>query len=171
MYAIRSYYVEEYLAGKTPFPCAYCNPKIKFSYLEKHADAEDCYYVSTGHYVRTEEYRGHKYIYRGIDADKDQTFFLWGLTGQIVDRLIFPLGDLQKSAVRKLASENGFLSLANRKDSLGVCFIEGNNYRDFFKKRGIESKPGSFVDHNNMILGRHEGITNYTIGQRRGLVV
>ena len=164
-----NYFIEEYLAGKTPFPCAYCNPKLKFNYLEKYADDENCNYISTGHYVRAKEYHGKKYLHKGVDQDKDQTFFLWGLNRRIVDRLVFPLGELHKSWVRKLASENGYSSLAQKKDSLGICFIEGNNYREFFKKRGIKLEPGNFINHNNGILGKHKGITNYTIGQRRGL--
>lgn len=166
---VTSYFIDEYLAGKTPFPCAYCNPQLKFKYLEAHANSENCYYISTGHYARNEIYKGQKYIFQGVDPDKDQTFFLWGLKREIVDRLIFPLGHLHKKEVRKIASENGFVSLSNKKDSLGVCFIEGNNYRNFFEKRGIKSKPGNFIDHNNKVLGQHNGIINYTIGQRRGL--
>lgn len=166
---IVSYFIEEYLAGRTPFPCAHCNPKLKFKYLEKLAQSENCAFISTGHYVRTGFYKGQKYIYKGIDPEKDQSFFLWGLSENIIDKLIFPLGNLQKSEVRKLADENGFKSLAKKRDSLGVCFIEGNDYRKFLEKRGLKSEPGNFVDHNNNILGQHTGITNYTIGQRRGL--
>jgi len=163
------YFIKEYQTGRTPFPCAYCNPKLKFKYLEKYAELENCDYISTGHYVRTDAYNGQKYIFKGSDPDKDQSFFLWGLKRETVDKLIFPLGELNKREVRKLANENGFSSVGNKKDSLGVCFIHGNNYRDFFEKRGIKSEPGNFIDHNNKILGQHKGITNYTIGQRRGL--
>ncbi len=166
---IIQYFINEYLAGRTPFPCAYCNPRLKFKYLEEYANRENCYYISTGHYVKTEFHDGQKYIYRGEDDEKDQTFFLWGLNRKIVDRLIFPLGDSQKSEVRNLAEENGFSNLATKKDSLGICFIEGNNYRNFLENRGIKSDPGNFINHNNEILGQHSGITKYTIGQRRGL--
>jgi len=166
---IITYFIKEYLAGRTPFPCAYCNPRLKFKYLEDYADKENCYYISTGHYVKTEYFEGKKYIYRGEDDDKDQTFFLWGLNQKIVERLIFPLGSIQKREVRKLAADFGFSNLASKKDSLGICFIEGNNYRKFLEGRGIKSEPGYFINHNNEILGQHTGITNYTIGQRRGL--
>lgn len=164
-----NYFIKEYMAGRTPFPCAYCNPQLKFKYLEEYANAEDCYYISTGHYVRTDIFNEKKYIFQGMDRDKDQTFFLWGLKREIVDRIVFPLGELRKADVRKLAKEKGFLTLADKKDSLGICFIGGNDYREFFEKKGIKSKPGNFIDHNNEILGTHNGITNYTVGQRRGL--
>ena len=163
------YFIEEYQSGRTPFPCAYCNPKLKFKYLEKYAELENCDYISTGHYVRTDAYNGQKYIFKGSDPDKDQSFFLWGLKRETVDKLIFPLGNLNKRKVRELALKNGFSTLGSKKDSLGVCFIQGNNYREFFEKREIKSTPGHFIDHNNKILGQHKGITNYTIGQRRGL--
>jgi tRNA-uridine 2-sulfurtransferase len=163
------YFIDEYLKGRTPFPCAYCNPEMKFKYLVEYADKENCEYIATGHYVKTGLHEGKKYLFQGDDPDKDQTFFLWGLQRNIVDRLLFPLGEFQKSEIRSLANENGFVKLSKKKDSLGVCFIEGNNYRNFLKKRGIKSKPGNFIDHNNRILGQHSGITNYTIGQRRGL--
>lgn len=114
-------------------------------------------------------YKGNKYLFQGDDEDKDQTFFLWGLKRNIVDRLLFPLGEFQKNEIRNLAKENGFEQLSEKKDSLGVCFIEGNNYRNFLEKRGINSEPGNFIYHNGEVLGRHKGITNYTIGQRRGL--
>ncbi len=163
------YFIDEYLKGRTPFPCAYCNPEMKFKYLMELADKENCEYIATGHYVKTGMYKGKKYLFQGDDEDKDQTFFLWGLKRNIVDRLLFPLGEFKKNEIRSLAKENGFEQLSEKKDSLGVCFIEGNNYRNFLEKKGIKSEPGNYIYHNGEILGRHKGITNYTIGQRRGL--
>ena len=166
---IIGYFIDEYKNGRTPFPCAYCNPNLKFKYLEKYADELNCSFISTGHYVRTGYHEGEKYLFQGKDPDKDQTFFLWGLHRRIVDRLVFPLGEFHKSQIRLLAKENGHNALSVKKDSLGICFIAGNDYRQFFKENNISSKPGNFVDHNGRILGRHTGIVNYTIGQRRGL--
>ena len=163
------YFINEYLEGRTPFPCAYCNPHLKFHYLEKYADDNNCYYISTGHYVKTGLYNNKKFLFEGDDPDKDQTFFLWGLKREIVDRLLFPLGEYQKKEVREQAFEKGFVRLSEKKDSLGICFIEGNNYRKFLEENGIQSPPGNFIYHNGDMLGRHRGITNYTIGQRRGL--
>ena len=164
-----TYFKSEYIAGRTPFPCAYCNPNIKFAQLQKYAEIENCDYIATGHYVQIINYRGKRYIFRGKDNDKDQSFFLWGLSQKLIEKLIFPLGDYDKQTVKKLAKNKGFLSLANKKESLGICFIEGNNYRKFLKSEGIISKPGLFIDTKGNVLGKHSGITNYTIGQRRGL--
>lgn len=163
------YFINEYSKGNTPFPCAYCNPILKFHYLNKYAELNGCDLIATGHYVRVEMYKGKKYLYQGKDPEKDQTFFLWGLSRKIVDKLIFPLGKYEKEYIRSYAEKKGFLSLSEKKDSLGICFIEGNDYRNFLQKRGIKSSPGNFVDQNGNVLGQHKGIINYTIGQRRGL--
>jgi len=165
------YFKEEYLAGRTPFPCAYCNPKIKFNYLQQFARKENCDFISTGHYAQTRKYNDNKYIYKGVDSEKDQSFFLWGLNSELIKKSIFPLGGLKKNAVRQFANRKGFKTLSMQKESFGICFIEGKDYRKFLETEGIFSKPGNFVDTQGNILGRHEGITNYTIGQRRGLGV
>ncbi len=166
---IIKYFVDEYTKGNTPFPCAYCNPNLKFKYLDIYAKKENCLFIATGHYIKTDFYNGQKYLYQGTDPDKDQSFFLWGLNRELVDKLIFPLGDYEKSAIRKIAFEKGFVSLSKKRDSLGICFIEGNNYRTFLEKQGLKSYPGNFIDKKGTILGQHSGIVNYTIGQRRGL--
>jgi len=163
------YFKSEYLAGRTPFPCAYCNPRLKFRYLHKYADIEGCFHISTGHYVQTGNYNSKKFLFQGKDPEKDQSFFLWGLSREVVDRLIFPLGQYHKTEIREMAKEKGFERLSKKRDSLGVCFIEGNNYRKFLEQNGVSSKPGNFIYHNGEIVGKHKGITNYTIGQRRGL--
>ena len=165
------YFKDEYLAGKTPFPCAYCNPKLKFYYLEKYAEDENCEFIATGHYAQTKFYIQKKYIYQGVDADKDQSFFLWGLSESLISKLVFPLGNFKKQEIRKIAGERGFRSLSKQKDSLGICFIEGGDYRIFLEKEGIKTKPGNFVDTKGKFLGRHKGISNYTIGQRHGLAI
>jgi tRNA-specific 2-thiouridylase len=167
--SVVKYFKEEYKAGRTPFPCAYCNPKIKFHYLMEFAVRENCDYISTGHYVRNKMVGGKKFIYKGVDPDKDQSFFLWGLKQEFIERLIFPLGGFYKNEIREFAKQRGFKKLAKKKDSLGICFIEGNDYRKYLEKEGIISEQGNFVDVNGKILGKHLGITNYTIGQRRGL--
>ncbi len=164
-----AYFKEEYLAGRTPFPCAYCNPKIKFYYLDKYAEKEKYKFIATGHYVRTKLFDGKKYIFQGVDKDKDQSFFLWGLSQKLIEKLIFPLGDYDKQTVREIVTGRGFKFLSDKKESLGICFIEGNNYRNFLEKEGIKSKVGNFVNAKGEVLGKHMGITNYTIGQRRGL--
>lgn len=164
-----NYFKQEYLTGKTPFPCAFCNPKVKFNYLEKYAKSENCDFIATGHYAQIKSFKEKNYIYQGIDPDKDQSFFLWGLKRNLIDKLIFPLGTFKKTEIKKIAEEKGFVSLSEKKESLGICFIEGNNYREFLEKEGIKSSPGNFVDQNGQVLGQHRGITNFTIGQRRKL--
>ncbi len=145
------------------------NPKVKFYYLEKHAEEEKCEFIATGHYVRTKLFDGKKYIFQGVDKDKDQSFFLWGLSQKLVQKLTFPLGDYDKQSVRKIATTKGFKFLSEKKESLGICFIDGNNYRNFLEKEGVKSKLGNFVNAKGEVFGKHKGITNYTIGQRRGL--
>ncbi len=167
--SVINYFKNEYQAGRTPFPCAYCNPKIKFHYLEKYSINENCDFIATGHYSQIKYFNRKKFIFQGAHPEKDQSFFLWGLSRSIVEKLIFPLGRLTKTEIRRIAKERGFNTLSEKKDSLGICFIEGNNYRNFLEKEGIISQPGNFVDKNGTVLGTHKGITNYTIGQRRGL--
>ena len=167
--SVIKYFVDEYLNGCTPFPCAYCNPKVKFYYLEEYAKRENCSFIATGHYAQIKNYHGRKYIYQGVDPEKDQSFFLWGLSEDLIQKLVFPLGGFEKTEIRKMAMKRGFVTLSQKKDSLGICFIEGNDYRKFLQKEGVKSEPGNFVDTSGYVLGKHKGITNYTIGQRRGL--
>lgn len=167
--SVIKYFITEYKIGRTPFPCAYCNPKVKFHYLQKYAEMENCPFISTGHYAQIKSYNQKKYIFQGIDPDKDQSFFLWGLQKELIERLVFPLGTYFKNEIRELAFKMGYEKLSVKKDSLGICFIEGNNYRDFLAKEGLFSESGNFVDKFGNVLGKHIGITNYTIGQRRGL--
>ena len=164
-----SYFRQEYINGRTPFPCAVCNPEVKFKNLIFYANHFNCQYISTGHYVHIVDREGFKYISEGVDKNKDQSFFLWGLDSSVVDRLIFPLGNFKKSQVREIAKNFGFSVLTKKKESLGICFIEDSNYRNYLKNNGIDSKTGNFVNSNGEILGQHEGYINFTIGQRRGL--
>ena len=170
---VLDYFVSTFQKGKTPFPCAVCNPEVKWKNLLIQANLHGCDFIATGHYVRNIEHNSFFYIHSGIDPDKDQSFFLWGLNQDVLSRAIFPLGNLTKTEVRKIAKEKGFNRLSIKKDSLGVCFIKGNNYRDFLanelEKKGNKTEPGNFVDTSGEILGRHRGIPFYTVGQRRGL--
>lgn len=164
-----NYFVNEYSSGRTPFPCAVCNPKLKFYNLEKYANRLSCEFVATGHYARVQEDNGIKCISRGKDKEKDQSFFLWGLNKSTIKRLIFPLGDLHKNEVREIAVRKGYNNLNEKKESLGICFIEEKDYRKFLEDSGLNSMSGNFVDSKGNIVGKHKGIFNYTVGQRRGL--
>jgi len=163
-------FIQEYSEGKTPFPCAFCNPELKFKNLKQLAAQYKCDFIATGHYAIVAEDGGKKYISKGTDPEKDQSFFLWGLNEEIINSLILPLGKLYKTQVRKMASEHGLSDyLAEKKDSTGICFIEGNNYRKYLNDKGITAVEGNFVNRTGAVLGKHNGIINYTIGQRRGL--
>lgn len=166
-----NYFTNGYKEGKTPFPCAWCNPQMKFKALLQYAEREKCDWIATGHYAQIKSYHNRKFIFEGVDPDKDQSFFLWGLNSSVLDKLILPLGSYTKSEIRKLAAERGFEKLSGKKDSLGICFTPNGDYREFLKNEGIFSEPGNFVNTKGEILGRHSGIINYTVGQRRGLGV
>ena len=167
---IIEYFVQEYLAGRTPVPCILCNNYLKWPLLAKIADEMGVFYIATGHYVRLMEAGGHSYLQSGVDPDKDQSFFLWGLPEILIKRMILPLGTLTKTEVREIARQRGFFQIAARKDSLGVCFCPGD-YRSFLKKRLGESvfSEGFYEDESGKIIGKHKGYPFYTVGQRRGL--
>lgn len=168
------YFVDEYMAGRTPFPCALCNNELKWPLLFREAERLGCDRVATGHYARIwRDDDGRCFIAEGADPDKDQSFFLWGLSGMPMERIIFPLGGYTKAEVRALARERGFRLLAEKKDSLGVCFCPGD-YHSFLRSQlpNADTRicPGDFVDESGRVLGRHAGYPLYTVGQRRGLV-
>lgn len=170
---IIDYYTLEYLDGRTPFPCVVCNVKIKWKYLNKQAQLNNCDFIATGHYVQKKNIEKKFFIQKGIDPDKDQSFFLWNLSQEILGKCIFPLGGLLKTEVRQIASKNGFDALSEKKESMGACFIENTDYRIFLQKeleaKDIEVGPGKFVNTNDEVIGFHKGYPFYTIGQRRGL--
>ncbi len=167
---IISYFVDEYLQGKTPVPCVLCNNQLKWPLLAKLADELGIEYISTGHYVQKEAIGDCVYITCGKDPDKDQSFFLWGLGQDIINRMVLPLGRMTKQEVRKLAEDRGFKHISKKKDSLGVCFCPGD-YRRFLKGYLPENsiQGGVFVDSQGNYMGKHSGYPLYTIGQRRGL--
>jgi len=168
-------FVEEYLAGRTPNPCVLCNTHIKWESLLKRADALGCQYIATGHYARLRMEHGRYVISRGLDEDKDQSYVLWGVSQQCLSRTIFPLADLRKKEIRKMAEEWGYNELAKKSESYEICFVPDNDYRGFLKRRekGFEEnvRGGNFVNKSGEVLGQHEGYPFYTIGQRRGLGV
>ena len=168
---IIDYFISEYMAGRTPVPCTLCNNYLKWPLLKEIADKEGIYHLATGHYVQKSFLENHWHIINGADPDKDQSFFLWGLTQEILTRMLLPMGGLTKTKVREIAAQRGFLKAATKKDSLGVCFCP-MDYRTFLKEKtncAEKIKPGFFYDENNNIIGKHNGYPFYTIGQRRGL--
>lgn len=165
-------FIDEYLHGRTPNPCVICNPNIKFKKLIAHADEIGAYYIATGHYCRIfcDEESGKFYLRCAASDGKDQSYMLYRLGQEVLSRLIFPLGEFEtKDETRELARENS-LQNADKKDSQEICFIASDdNYVDYIKREGFDSEPGDFIDKNGKLLGRHKGILNYTLGQRKGL--
>jgi len=163
-----SYFIHEYQSGRTPNPCVMCNKKIKFEALLKKADELGADYISTGHYSHIAEQNGRFLLKRPADRNKDQTYFLYNLTQQQLSRTLMPLSGITKDETRKIAAELKLAS-AERRDSQEICFIPNGDYAKFITEYGCVSPPGDFVDLDGNVLGRHSGIINYTVGQRKGL--
>lgn len=166
-------FVDEYMAGRTPNPCVLCNTHIKWDALLRRANAMDCEFIATGHYAKIAEHNGRKYITKAKDDRKDQSYVLWGLNQECMERTKFPLGPYTKPEVRQMAADFGYTDLSKKGESYEICFVPDNDYRGFLKRRvdGLEEKVagGNFVDKHGNILGQHEGYPFYTIGQRKGL--
>lgn len=168
-------FVDEYMAGRTPNPCVLCNTHIKWSALLKRADALDCEFIATGHYALIKEHEGRKYISRSKDQQKDQSYVLWGLSQECLNRSRFPLGPYTKPEVRQMAKDYGYEELSKKAESYEICFVPDNDYRGFLKRRvpGLEAKVagGQFVNVEGEVIGEHKGYPFYTVGQRKGLGV
>ncbi|MEE1002327.1 MAG: tRNA 2-thiouridine(34) synthase MnmA [Acutalibacteraceae bacterium] len=164
-------FVDCYLCGKTPNPCIECNRNLKFKKLMQRAMELGIDYVVTGHYVKREfdENTGRYILKKAADDSKDQSYVLYSLTQDELKHTLFPLGELTKPEIREIAKNQGFLN-ANKKESQDICFVPDGDYASFIEKRlGKPAKKGNFVDKNGKILGEHQGIIRYTIGQRKGL--
>lgn len=162
-----THFVEEYKKGRTPNPDVLCNKEIKFDTFLKYALKTGADYVATGHYCNVEHRDGKSYLVRAEDDNKDQTYFLNQLTSEQLDKVIFPIGDIDKPTVRELAKKYN-LSTAEKKDSTGICFIGERNFRKFLSEY-IPMKPGKMMTVDGEVVGEHSGVFYYTIGQRRGL--
>lgn len=166
-------FVEEYIAGRTPNPCVLCNTHIKWSSLLHRADALDCEFIATGHYAKIKENEGRKFISKGTDENKDQSYVLWGLSQECLNRTRFPLGSFTKPEIRKMCYDWGYTDLSKKAESYEICFVPDNDYRGFLKRRvpTLEGQVagGNFVDKSGKIIGKHQGYPFYTVGQRKGL--
>jgi tRNA-specific 2-thiouridylase len=167
-------FVDEYLNGRTPNPCVLCNTHIKWRALLKRADAMNCDFIATGHYANVHQHdNGRYFISKGVDETKDQSYVLWGLQQDLLQRTLLPLGGYRKTEIRQMALDYGYPELAKKAESYEICFVPDNDYRGFLKRRveGLEEKVngGNFVDKTGKILGQHKGYPFYTIGQRKGL--
>src|SRR3954469_2885827 len=164
-------FVDEYARGRTPVPCSLCNQGVKFTDLVAFARelGADC--LATGHYVRRVVTEGRTELHKGADPRRDQSYFLYGTTRDQLDFLRFPLGDLPKEEVRRIAAELG-LEVAAKPDSQDICFVPDGDYASLVKKLRPETEaPGDIVDLDDRVLGRHRGVVHFTIGQRRGIEI
>lgn len=164
-------FVRAYLHGITPNPCIDCNRFLKFDLLLDKALSHGCDYIATGHYARIlyDGESGRFTLHKALDPARDQSYVLYMLTQQQLGHILFPLGEMYKRDVRKLAEEDGF-SNADKPDSQDICFVPDGHYSDFITSyTGKRLLPGDFVDEEGHVLGRHKGLARYTIGQRRGL--
>ncbi len=163
------YFVDDYLAGATPNPCIACNRYIKFEELLRRARSLGADYVATGHYAKIYEENGRFILQRAHDDHKDQTYALYNLTQDQLKHTLMPCGEYTKDQIREIAGKIG-LGVANKKDSQDICFVPDNKHGRFVYSLVPEKKtPGNFVDRAGNILGTHQGIAFYTIGQRKGL--
>jgi len=158
-----AHFLTEYQAGRTPNPDILCNKEIKFKAFLDYAKMLGADFIATGHYVRK---NGSKLL-RAIDLNKDQSYFLYALNAEQISSSLFPIGNLTKDLVRQIAAQKGLIT-ANKKDSTGICFIGERKFKDFLAKY-LPAKPGQIVDENGKVLGKHDGLMYYTIGQRQGL--
>ena len=164
---VMDYFVSEYRRGRTPHPCIACNDKIKFSQLMSRADALGSRYVATGHYARIEGSPEGYSLAKGVDHAKDQSYVLFGMTQAQLSRTLLPVGGYRKDEIRRIAMDSGLIT-ADKPDSQDICFIPLGDYREFLRQR-TEGAPGEIVDTAGIVLGTHQGIEYYTVGQRRGL--
>lgn len=167
--AVVDNFVAEYVAGRTPNPCARCNEFIKFRAFLERADELECDYIATGHYARIEHEEGRSHLRRGLDVRKDQSYVLGMLTQAELSRVLLPIGGMEKSETRRKAAELG-MAVAIKPDSQEICFVEDGDYARFVLQRAPQmAEPGPILDESGRELGRHNGLARYTVGQRKGL--
>lgn len=166
------YFLDGYACGETPNPCLICNKKIRWEFLLNHALALGAEFMATGHYARRQTMDDGRYrLLRAMDVSKDQSYVLYMMNQEKLKRALFPIGDYPKSEIRHLAASFG-LPTASRPDSQDLCFLAGEDYRNFIQRNAPEMlKAGDIVRHDGKVVGRHNGLANYTIGQRKGLGV
>ncbi len=161
------YFLEEYKKGRTPNPDILCNKEIKFKAFLNYALDQGADYIATGHYARITCKNNHYQLLKGIDQGKDQSYFLYTLGQEQLSRTLFPLGDLIKTTVRKIAEKESLPNF-NKKDSTGICFIGERRFKPFLT-RYLGTQPGDICDVDNNVIGQHDGLMFYTLGQRQGL--
>ncbi|WP_053981225.1 tRNA 2-thiouridine(34) synthase MnmA [Marinagarivorans algicola] len=161
------YFLTEYKAGRTPNPDILCNREIKFKVFLQYAEALGANHIATGHYAKTHTVGGHTQLLKGLDPNKDQSYFLHAVAGQEFAKTLFPIGDIEKPLVRALAEQHGLIT-HNKKDSTGICFIGERRFKDFLAQY-LPAQPGAIVTEDGRVIGEHQGLMYHTIGQRQGL--
>ncbi|ODN29748.1 tRNA 2-thiouridine(34) synthase MnmA [Fervidobacterium thailandense] len=159
---IINYFIEENLAGRTPNPCFFCNELIKFGVVMEIALADGMDYVASGHYARIIDGK----LYRALDKEKDQSYFLASIKKEKLERIILPNGEYTKEEIRKIAAQVG-IHVSQKMDSQDLCFLPDNDLRSFFEERGIKIEGGNIITEDGRIVGKHDGLPFYTIGQRK----
>lgn len=171
---IMDYFVDEYARGRTPNPCVQCNNWIKFGKLFDYADSVGAPFVATGHYARMEQQADGPAMLRGVDAGKDQSYALAGINRRVLPRMMLPVGRYEKPKIREMAATLG-LNVATKKDSQEICFVTQGRYDEFVKRRqqsrGSHPRSGELVTTDGTVVGTHDGIEGFTVGQRKGLGV
>lgn len=169
--SVIDYFVQEYLEGRTPNPCIACNRYVKWEALQKRSMEIGADYIATGHYARIKQLSNGRYVIaNSVTAAKDQTYALYNLTQEQMSRTLMPVGEYSKEEIRAIAGRIG-LNVANKPDSMEICFVPDNDYAGFIERESAKEIPkeGNFVDKDGNVLGSHKGIIHYTVGQRRGL--
>ena len=164
---VLEYFLPEYKAGRTPNPDILCNREIKFKAFLEYAIELGADYIATGHYVRRGDRDGHTCLLKGLDNNKDQSYFLHQVGEEEIKKTLFPVGELEKPAVRKIAEEHDLIT-HNKKDSTGICFIGERRFKDFLQQY-LPAQPGKIETDSGDVIGEHAGLMYYTIGQRQGL--
>lgn len=170
-----NHFISSYLNGETPSPCAWCNPQIKWKYIADFADSIGVHHISSGHYIEVAQHDEHHYVCKGIDPQKDQSYYLWMLPESIVRRMIQPLGNTTKIQNKTEMVERNFEELIPNRESMSVCFLSGTDYRQFLFEHAPDKMSqvagGDVLDEQGLKIGTHVGFPFYTIGQKRGLTL
>ena len=162
------HFLAEYKAGRTPNPDIMCNKEIKFkAFLEFAAEDLGADFIATGHYCRRRDVDGKAQLLRGVDTNKDQSYFLYAVGGEQIAQTLFPVGELEKPEVRRIAEEQDLIT-HNKKDSTGICFIGERKFTDFLQTY-LPAQPGDIITPENEVIGQHQGLMYHTLGQRKGL--
>jgi tRNA-specific 2-thiouridylase len=168
--SVFEYFLAEYAAGRTPNPDIMCNKEIKFkAFLEFACEDLEADYIATGHYVRRRQQDDHWQMLRGVDNNKDQSYFLYTLSEAHLSKTLFPIGEMDKSKVREIAQQQGLVT-HDKKDSTGICFIGERKFKDFLA-RYLPTQPGNIETTDGQVIGQHQGLMYHTLGQRKGLYI